>query len=140
MDFTPKVLIMKKLLTFFVLFFSSSVVAYEQILICKSKQDFLIQYDKSHKVNEDKTTYFKIKIDTKEGQIYVYEVIDNEKISDEQLLYTDQVWTITSGENNDIRAYGSVLGEIMYSINSQEITFTFPLGGGSVGISIADCT
>ena len=114
---------MKKLLTFFVLFFSSSVVAYEQILICKSKQDFLIQYDKSHKVNEDKTTYFKIKIDTKEGQIYVYEVIDNEKISDEQLLYTDQV-----------------LGEIMYSINSQEITFTFPLGGGSVGISIADCT
>ena len=124
----------------FFLFFSSSVVAYEQILTCKSKQDFLIEYDKSHKVNEDITTYFKLIVDTKERQIDVYEVIDNGKVSDQQQLYTDQVWTITSGENDDIRAYGSVLGEIMYSINSQEITFTFPLGGGNVGISIADCT
>lgn len=131
---------MKTLITFFVLFFSSSVVSYEQILSCKSKQDFLIQYDKSQKVNGDITTYFKLKIDTKERQIYVYEVIDNGKVSDQQQLFTDQVWTITSGENKDIRAYGSLLGEIMYSINSQEITFTFPLGGGDVGISIADCT
>ena len=131
---------MKILLTLFVLFFSSSVVSYEQVLICKSKQDFLIEYDKTHKVNEDKTTHLKLKVDTKERQIYVYEVIDNGKVSEQQQLYTDQVWTITSGENEDIRAYGSVLGEIMYSINSQKITFTFPLGGGSVGISIADCT
>ena len=131
---------MKTFLTIFVLFFSSSVVSYEQVLTCKSKQDFLIEYDKSHKVNEDKTTYLKLKIDTKERQIYVYEVIDNGKVSEQQQLYTDQVWTITSGENDDIRAYGSVLGEIMYSINSQKITFTFPLGGGNVGISIADCT
>ena len=131
---------MKILLTLSVLFFSSSVVSYEQILSCKSKQDFLIQYDKSHKVNEDITTYFKLKVDTKERQIYVYEVIDNGKVSEQQQLYTDQVWTITSGENEEIRAYGNVLGEILYSINSQEITFTFPLGGGNVGISIADCT
>ena len=131
---------MKTLIMLVFLFFSSSVVAYEQILTCKSKQDFLIEYDKSHKVNEDITTYFKLIVDTKERQIDVYEVIDNGKVSDQQQLYTDQVWTITSGENDDIRAYGSVLGEIMYSINSQEITFTFPLGGGNVGISIADCT
>ena len=131
---------MKTLIMLFFLFFSSSVVAYEQILTCKSKQDFLIEYDKSHKVNEDITTYFKLIVDTKERQIDVYEVIDNGKVSDQQQLYTDQVWTITSGENEDIRAYGSVLGEIMYSINSQKITFTFPLGGGNVGISIADCT
>ena len=131
---------MKTLIMLFFLFFSSSVVAYEQILTCKSKQDFLIEYDKSLKVNEDITTYFKLIVDTKERQIDVYEVIDNGKVSDQQQLYTDQVWTITSGENEDIRAYGSVLGEIMYSINSQKITFTFPLGGGNVGISIADCT
>ena len=131
---------MKILIIFFFLFFSSSVVSYEQILICKSKQDFLIEYDKSYKINKDQTTYFKLKVDTKERQIYVYEVIDNGKVSEQEQLYTDQVWTITSGEDETIRAYGSVLGEIGYSINSQEITFTFPLGGGSVGISIADCT
>ena len=96
--------------------------------------------NKTHKVNEDKTTHLKLKVDTKERQIYVYEVIDNGKVSEQQQLYTDQVWTITSGENEDIRAYGSVLGEIMYSMNSQQITFTFPLGAGNVGISIADCT
>ncbi len=121
------------------MFFSSSVVSYEQILICKSKQDFLIEYDKSYNINQDQTTYFKLKVDTKERQIYVYEVIDNGKVSEQEQLYTDQVWTITSGEDETIRAYGSVLGEIGYSINSQEITFTFPLGGGNVGITIADC-
>ena len=130
---------MKILFTLFVLFFSSSVVSYEQTLSCKSKQDIFIQYNKFQKVNEDITKYFELKIDTKERQIYVYEVIDNGKVSDQQQLYTGQVWTITSGENEDIRAYGSLLGEIMYSINSQQITFTFPLGRGNVGISIADC-
>ena len=131
---------MKTLLTLFVLFFSSSVVSYEQTLSCKSKQDIFIQYNKFQKVNEDITTYFNIKIDTNERQIYVYEVIENGKVADQQQLYTGQVWIITSGENEDIRAYGSLLGEIMYSMNSQQITFTFPLGRGNVGISIADCT
>jgi len=131
---------MKIFLTLFFLFFSSSVVSYEQTLSCKSKQDIFIQYNKFQKVNEDITTFFNIKIDTNERQIYVYEVIENGKVADQQQLYTGQVWIITSGENEDIRAYGSLLGEIMYSMNSQQITFTFPLGRGNVGISIADCT
>ena len=131
---------MKILITFLAFFFSSSVVSYEQNLSCKSKQDVFIEYNKFQKVNEDITTYYNIKIDTNKRRVYVYEVIDNGKVADQQQLFTDQDWIITSGENEDIRAYGSLLGEIMYSMNSQQITFTFPLGAGNVGISIADCT
>ena len=129
---------MKILLTIFVLLFSSSVVAYEKIISCKSKQNNLIQYNRLENVLEDITTFYKIKIDTNIRQIYIYEVIENDKVAEQSKLYTNQVWTITSGDNEDIRAYGSLLGEIMYSKNSGLLTFTFPLGG-AVGITIADC-
>ena len=130
---------MKFIISLLFVSFTSYVLAVEEVMICKSKQDNLIQYNKIENINEDITSYYKIKIDTNVSQIYVFEVLENGLVSEQSQLYTDQVWTISSLYNEDIRAYGSLLGEIMYSKNSRLLTFTFPLGGGYVGVTIAEC-
>ena len=130
---------MKFIISLLFVFFASHVLAYEEVMICQSKQDNLIQYNKIENINEDITSYYKIKIDTNVSQIYVFEVLENGIVSEQSQLYTDQVWTISSPGNEDIRAYGSLLGEIMYSKNSRLLTFTFPLGSGYVGVTLAEC-
>ena len=72
--------------------------------------------------------------------LFIDDVLLNGKtLSENSKLFTSQVWTITSGDHNDIRAYGSLLGEIVFTEDKGILTMSFPLGNGQVGITIVGC-
>ena len=92
-------------------------------------------------VMEDAFYTYKIMINRNKREIlFIDDVLLNGKtLSENSKLFTSQVWTITSGDHNDIRAYGNFIGEIMFTKDKEILTISFPLGNGQVGVTIAGC-
>ena len=130
---------MKKTLIILVLLFSSSVLA--EIYSCKSKQVSVVEVNSMQDVMEDAFYTYKIMINRNKREIlFIDDVLLNGKtLSENSKLFTSQVWTITSGDHNEIRAYGSLLGEIMFTKDKGILTMSFPLGNGQVGVTIIGC-
>ena len=128
---------MKIFLTLFVLFFSSNVHA--ELINCVSNQFGVVYYDSTDSVMRNKVS-FKIKIEKDIGKIFFEEVLEDAKTSEQSSLFKDQSWIITStSADTDIRAYGSIIGELYYATNKKILNVSFPLGDGSVGVTVSDC-
>ena len=130
---------MKVLLLIFAIVISFCLKANAEIINCESKLFGVVNYDNVNS-SDDNNFFLKIKIDKYRKKIFFEEVFEDGKISDDAPLFTDQVWNITSTSDDvNIRAYGSVLGEFLYSFSSKLLNMSFPLGEGSVGVTVSDC-
>jgi len=130
---------MKILIIFFSITFSFVLNANAEIINCESKKFGIVNYNdvNSSEIND---FFYKIKIDKFKKKIFFEEVLRDDKISEESDLFTDQFWNITTTPEDDyVRAYGSELGEFFYSLNSRVLSVSFPLGDGSVGVTVSDC-
>ena len=130
---------MKVLVLIFAIAISFCLKANAEIINCESKLFGVVSYGNVNS-SEDNNFFLKIKIDKYKKKIFFEEVFEDGKISEDAPLFTDQVWNITSASDDvNIRAYGSVLGEFLYSMNSKLLNVSFPLGDGSVGVTVSDC-
>ena len=130
---------MKILIIFFSITFSFALNANAEIINCESKQFGVVDYNDVNN-SEVNDFFYKIKIDKLKKKIFFEEVLRDGKISEESNLFKDQFWNITTTSDDDyVRAYGSQLGEFFYSLNSRVLSVSFPLGDGSVGVTVSDC-
>ena len=131
---------MKTFLTLFVLLFSSSVFSNEELYYCKSKQLSSVHYNAVGNVRENEYLTFKFVIDSNKDTIKFIDgvYINGETYSENSPLFLSQNFIITGEDDEGIRAYGTVLGEVMFSKKTKELIISFLLGNGA-GVTIADC-
>ena len=130
---------MKILILFFAIAISFCLNANAEIINCESKLFGLVNYNEVNS-SEVNNIFFKIKIDKYRKKIFFEEVLEDGKASEDSQLFKNQIWNITSTSDDvDVRAYGSVLGEFLYSTNSKLLNVSFPIGDGSVGVTVSDC-
>ena len=130
---------MKVLIFFFSITVFFAINANAEIINCESKKFGVVNYNDVNN-SEVNDFFYKIKIDKLKKKIFFEEVLRDGKISEESDLFKDQFWNITTAPDDDyVRAYGSELGEFFYTLNSRILSVSFPLGDGSVGVTVSDC-